>query len=82
MVKRTNKKSLLTAVVSLGLQGNYSYRSYQENLEKLKNWLSLHRQYEVVGEPRRFFYDGPYIPDAIKRSEIQIPIQLVEQGEQ
>ena len=69
-------------VVSLGLQGNYSYRSYQENLEKLKNWLSLHRQYEVVGKPRRFFYDGPYIPDVIKRSEIQIPIQLVEQGEQ
>ncbi len=46
-------------VVSLGLQGAYSYQNYQENLFKLKNWLSLNRQYEVVGEPRCFFYDGP-----------------------
>ncbi len=69
-------------VVSLGLQGSYSYQSYRENLEKLKNWLRQHREYEVVGEPRRFFYDGPYIPDAIKRSEIQIPIQPVDKGDQ
>ena len=69
-------------VVSLGLQGSYSYQSYRENLEKLKNWLRQHREYEVVGEPRRFFYDGPYIPDAIKRSEIQIPIQPVAKGDQ
>jgi hypothetical protein len=29
---------------------------------------------KVVGQPRRLFYDGPYKPDAAKRSEIQIPI--------
>lgn len=63
-------------VVSLGLQGGYSYQSYQENLKRLTDWLGQHSQYRVVGNPRRFFYDGPYTPDAIKRSEIQIPIEL------
>ncbi|WP_013323888.1 heme-binding protein [Gloeothece verrucosa] len=67
-------------VVSLGLQGAYSYSSYQENLERLTEWLSQHPEYQVVGQPRRFFYDGPYIPDAFKRSEIQIPIQLITQN--
>lgn len=65
-------------VVSLGLIGTYSYSSYQENLSRLMDWLSQHPEYQVVGQPRRFFYDGPYVPDALKRSEIQIPIQLVQ----
>jgi SOUL heme-binding protein len=63
-------------VVSLGLVGNYSYQSYQQGLARLKDWLKQHPEYEIVGEPRRFFYDGPYIPDGLKRSEIQIPIRL------
>ncbi|NQZ65130.1 heme-binding protein [Crocosphaera sp.] len=61
-------------VVSLGLQGGYSYESYQQGLEKLKNWLSENPDYQMVGKPRRLFYDGPYKPDAAKRSEIQIPV--------
>ena len=61
-------------VVSLGLQGGYSYESYQQGLEKLKNWLSKNPGYQMVGKPRRLFYDGPYKPDAAKRSEIQIPV--------
>ncbi len=61
-------------VVSLGLQGGYSYESYQQGLEKLKNWLSKNTGYHKVGKPRRLFYDGPYKPDAAKRSEIQIPV--------
>jgi len=64
-------------VVSLGLVGDYGYQSYQEGLARLNDWLRQHREYEVVGSPRRFFYDGPYIPDALKRSEIQIPVRLV-----
>ncbi|ACK68593.1 conserved hypothetical protein [Gloeothece citriformis PCC 7424] len=63
-------------VVSIGLNGAYSYSSYEENLARLMDWLSLHPEYQIVGQPRRFFYDGPYVPDALKRSEIQIPIKL------
>ena len=61
-------------VVSLGLRGSYDYRSYQENVQKLYNWLKDNPEYAVVGQPRRFFYDSPFVPEALKRSEIQIPI--------
>lgn len=62
-------------VVSLGLKGGYSYQNYREGLARLENWLRQHPEYEIAGSPRRFFYDGPYIPDALKRSEIQVPIR-------
>jgi DNA gyrase inhibitor GyrI len=61
-------------VVSLGLQGGYTYQNYQVNLARLKDWLVQHPQYTMSGSPRRFFYDSPFVPDTLKRSEIQIPV--------
>jgi effector-binding domain-containing protein len=65
-------------VVSLGLKGSYDYSSYQKNIERLREWLAQHPEWTVVGSPRRFFYDAPYVPEPAKRSEIQIPIRRVE----
>lgn len=63
-------------VVSLGIRGGYDYNLYTSGIERLQAWLAEHPDYAVTGPPRRFFYDGPYIPDALKRSDIQIPVQL------
>jgi len=65
-------------VVSLGLKGSYDYSSYQQNIQRLREWLAQHPEWTVVGSPRRFFYDAPYVPEPAKRSEIQIPIRRVE----
>ena len=62
-------------VVSLGTRGGYDYSIYTEGVERLQRWLAAHPEYSVAGSPRRFFYDGPFIPDALKRSDIQIPVQ-------
>jgi len=62
-------------VVSIGLQGAYTFSSYQQNLERLREWLRQHPNYTVSGLPRRFFYDSPFTPDALKSSEVQIPIK-------
>jgi effector-binding domain-containing protein len=62
-------------VVSIGISGPYTYASYQDNLARLRDWLAKHPNYAVAGLPRRFFYDSPFTPDVIKRSEVQIPIQ-------
>nr|WP_242022453.1 heme-binding protein [Trichocoleus sp. FACHB-90] len=65
-------------VVSLGLKGSYDYSSYQKNIERLREWLAQHPEWTVVGSPRRFFYDAPYVPEPAKRSEIQISIRRVD----
>jgi SOUL heme-binding protein len=62
-------------VVSIGVSGPYTYASYRKNLALLQDWLTKHPNYVVAGLPRRFFYDSPFIPDAFKRSEVQIPIK-------
>ena len=61
-------------VVSIGIQGTYSYVNYQQHLEQLREWLNQHPGHKVAGQPRCFFYDSPFIPDALKRSEVQIPL--------
>ncbi len=63
-------------VVSIGVQGPYSYRRYQENVVRLRQWLEQHPQYRIAGSPRQFFYDSPFVPDAFKRSEVQIPVDF------
>ena len=65
-------------VVSIGIKGPYSYAIYQHYLEQLREWLTQHPGYTVAGLPRRFFYDSPFIPDSLKRSDVQIPINKVE----
>lgn len=62
-------------VVSIGVKGGYDYDIYTSGIEQLQDWLAKHPEYEVAGPPRRFFYDGPFMPDALKRSDIQIPVQ-------
>jgi len=61
-------------VLSIGIQGAYSWESYQVHLQRLKNWLKQHPEYEIVGSPRRLFYNSPMTPKNLKYSEVQIPI--------
>lgn len=62
-------------VVSLGTRGGYDYDIYTDGIQQLQTWLAAHPDYEIVGPPRRFFYDGPFIPNSMKRSDIQIPVR-------
>jgi SOUL heme-binding protein len=62
-------------VVSIGIRGAYTYSSYLSHLARLQDWLVKHPDYRIAGQPRRFFYDSPFTPDVLKRSEVQIPVQ-------
>ncbi len=62
-------------VVSIGTRGRYDLETYQASIQQLQAWLAAHPDYTVVGPPRRFFYDGPFLPDTLKRSDVQIPVR-------
>ena len=62
-------------VVSIGIRGGYDYDIYANGIEQLQAWLANHPDYVITGPPRRFFYDGPYVPNALKRSDVQIPVK-------
>jgi len=53
-----------------------TWESYEKNLQKLEDWLKEHPEYAIVGPPRRLFYNSPMTPEAIKISEVQIPIDI------
>jgi effector-binding domain-containing protein len=63
-------------VLSIGIQGAYTWESYQIHLQKLDHWLNQHSEYKIIGESRRFLYNSPMTPESLKRSEVQIPIQF------
>lgn len=66
-------------VVSIGIQGAYTWESYQTNLRRLQDWLAQNPQHEIAGSPRRLLYNSPMTPESIKRSEVQIPIVPAQQ---
>jgi hypothetical protein len=68
-------------VVSIGTRGRYDLESYMASIQRLQAWLAAHPEYEVVGQPRRFFYDGPFLPDMLKRSDVQIPVKVLTEDQ-
>lgn len=62
-------------VVALGLRGPYGLPRVRGALATLDAWLEEHPEWEVAGEPRAFYYNGPEMPNARKWAEAQIPIR-------
>ncbi len=64
-------------VVSVGIQGAYSWANYEQHLKRLQEWLKEHPEYVIIGPPRRLLYNSPMTPEGSKVSEVQIPIASV-----
>ncbi len=62
-------------VISIGLMGPYGTRTVQRGMDRLTDWLESQNEWEAAGEPRAFFYNGPYVPDRRKWAEVQIPVR-------
>jgi hypothetical protein len=62
-------------VLAIGMNGPYGTGIVEKGLTMLHDWLRAHPEYEIAGEPRAFHYNGPYIANRIKWSEVQLPIR-------
>lgn len=62
-------------VLSIGIQGGYGVRHVLENIDKLTRLAEQLEGWEIVGNPRALFYNGPEIRSAHRWGEVQIAIQ-------
>lgn len=62
-------------VLSIGMNGPYGTGVVEKGLTLLHAWLKDHPEYQVAGEPRAFHYNGPYIANRNKWSEVQLPVR-------
>ena len=62
-------------VVAIGIRGSYSEENFSENKTALLNWLKENPDYEQAGSAYAVYWDGPFIPWFLKRSEIHLPIK-------
>jgi hypothetical protein len=58
------------------VRGSYSEENFTENKTALLNWLKENPDYEQADSAYAVYWDGPFIPWFLKRSEIHLPIQL------
>ncbi len=65
-------------VVSIGMNGPYGLATMRKGLAELREWLKVQDEWEVVGTPRSFSYNGPYIAERWKWSEVQVPVRRRE----
>jgi hypothetical protein len=62
-------------VVSIGVRGPYGMNTVHRGLAKLDEWFASQNAWERAGTPRSFSYNGPYVPNRLKWSEVQVPVR-------
>jgi effector-binding domain-containing protein len=65
-----------TQVLAIGIRGSYDEENFRENRDRLVRWIEEQAVYEAAGDAYAVYWDGPYIPWFLKRSEIHLPIRL------
>jgi hypothetical protein len=62
--------------VSIGLRGDATKARVAESKRRLEQWLADHAaEYEASGPLRVMGYNSPFVPDAKRFTEVQIPVR-------
>ncbi len=62
-------------VLALGVRGAHRRDDVARGLAQLQDWLAQQSQWEIAGDPRALFYNGPQVPVEDQWSEVQLPIR-------
>lgn len=63
-------------VMSIGVRGKYSESNFEEARELLFDELAGSEQWKKSGEAYAIYWNGPYVPDFMKRFEVHVPVEL------
>jgi effector-binding domain-containing protein len=61
-------------VVSIGIRGSYTKKSFEENRSKILAWLQENPGYTSTGEAYAVYWDAPFVPEDKKHSEVHVPV--------
>jgi glutathione peroxidase len=64
-------------VASIGLRGGYSRKNYEKGLKRLTDWIALQREWRASGEPYAVYWNSPFVPPFLRKSEIHVPLTRV-----
>jgi len=67
------------SVVSAGLRGGYTKQLFNQGVNSLRAWLDSNPSWIPAGDPYVVYWNGPFVPGFLKRSEVHIPLMPVEQ---
>ena len=73
-VKKMNPR----LVVAIGIRGGYTKDRFYDHRDKLEEWVRKNDRYSKNGDAYGVYWNGPFIPGPLKRSEVHLPIQQKE----
>jgi len=65
-------------VLSIGIRGAYTESSFIKAKTQLEQWLTNNKEYRQAGEAYAVFWDAPFMPWFLKRSEVHITVDKIE----
>jgi len=65
-------------VLSLGVRGSYSEKNFNEAQGALIVFLAEQNEWEQTGPARAIYWNGPFTPGLLKRSEVHIPVKRTQ----
>ncbi len=66
-------------VLSVGYTGDSTMLRVRAEVFRLNKWIEGQDEWEIVGDPRSFGYNGPSVSRNRRWGEVQIPIRKVQQ---
>jgi hypothetical protein len=61
-------------VVSAGLRGEYTRARFEQGVAAVREWLAAHPEWSAAGEPYAVYWNSPFTPGFLKRSEVHLPV--------
>ena len=63
-------------VASAGLRGAYTEETFERGRTQVRQWLEQNAdRWEAAGEPYAVFWNSPFMPGFLKRSEVHQPLR-------
>ena len=66
-------------VVSIGMRGGYTRHRFDDGVARLQEWLKANPQWVAAGQASAVYWNSPFVPFFIKRSEVHLPVRKADQ---